>query len=356
MTDHGVDVLLLSVGADLPWLVGYEAMPLERLTMLVVPRDADATLVVPRLEAPRVVERSDVFAVRAWDETDDPVALVAELAGRPDVAALGNRTWSQFLVELLRRLPGTEFRNASEVIGELRAVKDADEIAALRRAAAAVDRIAAALQGGEIELVGRTEAQVSAELGRRILAEGHHRVNFAIVAAGPNAASPHHEPGPRVIERDEVVLCDFGGTMLTESGAGYCSDITRCVYTGEPPAQFRDLYTVLHEAQQAAVAAATVGTPCEDVDAVARRIITEAGYGDHFVHRTGHGIGVEEHEDPYIVAGNCTALVSGHAFSIEPGIYIEGQWGARLEDIVVASADGPDALNVVDHDLAVVDA
>lgn len=356
MVDQGVDVTLLSVGADLPWLIGYEAMPLERLTMLVVPVDGPATLVVPRLEAPRVTPEPRVCAIHAWDETEDPVELVADLMGAPATVAVGNRTWSQFLVELLRRRPGAHYRNASDVIGPLRAVKDLAEVAALRRAAAAVDRIAAALQAGEIPLVGRTEAEVSADLGRRILAEGHHRVNFAIVAAGENAASPHHEPGDRVIGRDEIVLCDFGGTMLAEGGAGYCSDITRCVHTGEVPAELRDLYAVLHEAQQAAVAAAVVGTPCEDVDGVARRVITEGGYGDRFIHRTGHGIGVEEHEDPYLVGGNCTALVPGHAFSIEPGIYVPGRWGARLEDIVVATDAGPEALNTVDHDLVAVDA
>jgi Xaa-Pro aminopeptidase len=355
MARQDVDVLLLSVGADLPWLVGYEAMPLERLTMLVLPAEGEATLVVPRLEAPRVIERPDAFRLVPWDETDDPVALVAELAGSPRVAAVGNRTWSQFVVELLRRLPTTEFRNASDVVGPLRSVKDPGEVAALRAAATAVDRIAAALQTGEIPLIGRTESEVAAELARRILAEGHHRVNFTIVAAGDNAASPHHEAGERVIRAGEVVLCDFGGTMLFD-GVGYCSDITRCVYTGAPPSEFRDLYQVLLDAQQAAVASAVVGQPAEDVDAVARRLITEGGYGDYFIHRTGHGIGVEEHEDPYIVAGNCTALVAGHAFSIEPGIYVPGRWGARLEDIVVASTDGPDALNTVDHSLAVVDA
>jgi Xaa-Pro aminopeptidase len=235
-------------------------------------------------------------------------------------------------------------------------VKDADEVAALRRASAAADRVAAQLQAGDIALVGRTEAEVSADIGRRLRAEGHQRVNFAIVAAGANAASPHHEPGDRVIARDEIVLCDFGGTMLSADGTGYCSDITRCVHTGPVPADIAEAYAVLHEAQAAAVAAATVGTPCEAVDAAARSVIAGAGLGDRFIHRTGHGIGIEAHEDPYIVEGNGTTLVAGHAFSVEPGIYVPDRWGLRLEDIVVASASGPDALNRVDHGLVVVDA
>jgi Xaa-Pro aminopeptidase len=354
MAELGVDVLLLSVGPDLPYLTGYEAMPLERLTMLVLPRDGDAALVVPTLEAPRVDERPDLFAVETWNETDDPVELVARLAHSPKVAAIGDRTWARFLVDLYATMPVTTFRRGSEVMGPLRARKDAAEVAALRRAGAAADRVATQLQRGDIPLVGCTEAEVSRDIGRRLVAEGHARVNFAIVAAGENAASPHHEPGDRVIKAGEVVLCDFGGTMPID-GIGYCSDITRCVWTGgEPRSQFRDLYAVLLEAQRAAVAAATLGTPCEDVDGVARRIITEGGYGPRFIHRTGHGIGIEEHEDPYIVGGNCEALAPGHAFSIEPGIYEPGRWGARIEDIVVATDAGPDELNTVDHNLVVV--
>ncbi|HEX7443225.1 MAG TPA: Xaa-Pro peptidase family protein [Acidimicrobiales bacterium] len=356
MERQGIDVLLLSVGADLPWLVGYEAMPLERLTMLVVPRDGDAVLVVPRLEAPRVVERDGLFTVEAWAETQDPLDLVAGLMGPASMAAIGDRTWAQFLVELVARRPDTAFRRASLVTGPLRAVKDTAEVEALARASAAVDRIAGALQRGEIPLVGRTEAEVSADLGRRILAEGHQRVNFAIVAAGPNAASPHHEAGDRVIAPGEIVLCDFGGTMVADGGAGYCSDITRCVHVGEPPAELVELYAVLQEAQAAGVAASTVGRPAQDVDAATRAVIDEAGYGEWFIHRTGHGIGVEEHEDPYIVAGNTMPLVAGHAFSIEPGIYLPGRFGARLEDIVVAADAGPRPLNAVDHALVVVDA
>jgi Xaa-Pro aminopeptidase len=209
-----------------------------------------------------------------------------------------------------------------------------------------VDRIAGELQRGEIPLVGRTEAEVSAHLSRRIVEEGHDKVNFAIVAAGEHAASPHHHAGPRVIAENEIVLCDFGGTM-----AGYCSDTTRCVFTGEPPAEITEAYEVLHAAQRAGVAAGVVGTPCEEIDRVTRGIIADAGYGDYFIHRTGHGIGMEEHEDPYIVEGNARPLEAGHAYSVEPGIYIAGKWGMRLEDIVVATDGGPLSLNNSDHAL-----
>ncbi|MGI9080321.1 MAG: M24 family metallopeptidase [Acidimicrobiales bacterium] len=349
MGSLGVDALLLSLGADLPWLTGYAAMPLERLTMLVLPADDTATLVVPRLEEPRVVPVPELFAVRAWDETDDPVAIVADLVGGREGLAVSDRTWATFVLALQASRPGARWHPASMVTAPLRAVKDGAEVSALRRAAVAADRVAAALTSGAVSLVGRSEADVSHELGERLLAEGHDRVNFAIVGSGPNSASPHHEPGPRVIGGDEAVVCDFGGTL-----AGYCSDITRTVFTGDPPAEFRHLYAVLHEAQAAGVDAAQVGVACEDVDGVARRIIDDAGYGQWFVHRTGHGIGLEEHEDPYLVGGNCEPLVAGHAFSVEPGIYVPGRWGARLEDIVVAADAGPDALNVADHALALV--
>lgn len=350
-----LDVLMLSVGADLPWLTGYHAMALERLTMLVVPRDGDATMLVPRLEVPRVVPRPGVFAVEGWDETDDPIARTVELAGPARSIAVGDQTWARFVVELLPHFDGATWRRGSEVLGPLRAVKDAPEIAALRRAAEAVDRVAGELQGGQIPLVGRTEAEVSADLGRRIIAEGHEKVNFAIVAAGANASSPHHHPGSRVIEPGEIILCDFGGTLVEDDGVGYCSDISRCVYTGEPPAEFRELWDVLQDAQARAVESATVGTPAGAVDAVARDLIAEGGYDGYFIHRIGHGIGVEAHEDPYLVAGNDEPLVAGNAFSVEPGIYVPGRWGARIEDIVVATDDGPMPLNRASHDLAVVD-
>ncbi len=354
MAELEVDVLLLSLGADLPWLTGYQAMPLERLTMLVLPVDGDATLVVPRLEAPRVERHPELFDIAPWDESDDPVALVADLAGPGRGGrrvAVSDRTWATFVLRLQDALPGCSWMASSVVTSPLRAVKDPAEIDALRRASAAADRVATQLVAGEIPLVGRTEADVSRDIGDRLLAEGHQRVNFAIVGSGPNSASPHHEPGARVIGPGEAVVCDFGGTL-----DGYCSDITRTVFTGRPSADVRTLYDVLQEAQAMAVAAATVGTPCEAVDRVARARIDAAGFGEFFVHRTGHGIGLEEHEDPYIAGGNALPLAHGHAFSIEPGIYIPGLVGARIEDIVVATDAGPESLNRVDHGLAIVEA
>jgi Xaa-Pro aminopeptidase len=347
MHELGVDALLLSVGPDLPWLTGYEALETERLTMLVLPREGDATLVVPRLEAARVTEQPDVFIV-AWDETEDPIAIVAKLAGAPDTVAIGDHTWSRFLLDLQQILPRAAFRKGSEITAPLRMVKDATEINALRAAAHAVDGIVAEMRGRPFG--GRTESDVHRELVQRMLDAGHERANFAIVGSGPNGASPHHEAGRRVIEPGDVVVCDFGGSMHY-----YCSDITRLFVVGDPSPEVRDTYDVLVEAQEQAVRAARVGTPCEEVDATARRIITDAGFGDRFIHRTGHGIGVETHEDPYIVAGNRAPLAPGNAFSVEPGIYLPGRFGLRLEDIVVATPDGPERLNHAPRDLAVVE-
>ena len=349
MSARSIDAVLLSVGHDLPYLTGYHAMPLERLTLLVVRIDSTPRMLVPRLEVPRVVPQPGVFEVVAWNETDDPVAMAAKMLVGAKTIAVGDQMWARFLVELLQHVDGARFVRAVDVVGALRAAKDHEEIEALRLAGAAADRVALELQSGLIPLVGRTEAEVSADISSRLIREGHDVVNFAIVAAGENAASPHHHPSDRVIKKGEIVLCDFGGTMN-----GYCSDITRCVFTGEPTTEVRDAYAVLQRAQQAGVEAGRVGGTCESVDAAARRIIDEAGFGEYFVHRTGHGIGMEAHEEPYMVNGNRTPIVAGHAFSVEPGIYIPGKWGMRLEDIVVATANGPDSMNRANHDLVSV--
>ncbi len=360
MGELGIDALLLSHGADLPWLTGYRAMPLERLTLLVLPLAGEPVLVVPGLEAPRVATAPDLFTVRSWTDTEDPIALVGSVVARlgphPRLA-VSDRAWAGSLLALQATVPGADWTTASTVTSPIRAVKDPTELAALRAAGAAADRVAAELQAGAIGLVGRRESDVSAELAARLVAEGHAHVNFAIVGSGPNAASPHHEPGDRVIGPGETVVCDFGGTLSLDGEVGYCSDITRTVVTGEPSGEVLECYEVLRTAQESAVRSAAAGVPAEAVDRVAREVIEASGLGDRFVHRTGHGIGIEEHEDPYLVAGNTTVLQPGHAFSVEPGIYLPGRFGMRLEDIVVIGEDGAaEPLNRADHALTVLGA
>ena len=338
MTERAIDVLLLSVGADLPYFTGYEAMPLERLTMLVVPGDGEAILVVPRLEAPRVVPRADAFRVMPWDETDDPVALVAAHAGAPTAALLGDQTWAVFLLALQRMMPKTVFAPATPLTRELRMRKDAAEIALLRAAAEATDRVVAALAG--MEFAGRTEREMSEAVQALTRAEGHDLAGFAIVASGPNAASPHHEASHRVIEEGDTVVVDFGGRWR-----GYCSDTTRTFVVGEPSAEVAEAFAVLETAQAAGRAAVRPGVAAEEVDRATRAVIDAAGFGNRFIHRTGHGIGLEVHEHPYIVEGNGERLEAGMTFSIEPGIYVPGRFGMRIEDIVACAAGGVDELN-----------
>jgi Xaa-Pro aminopeptidase len=338
MSERAIDVMLLSVGADLPYFTGYEAMPLERLTMLVVPGDGEAILVVPRLEAPRVMPRADAFRVMPWDETDDPVALVASHVGAPTVALVGDQTWAVFLLALQRMMPKTAFAPSTPLTRELRMRKDAAEIALLRAAAEATDRVVAALDG--MEFAGRTEREMSEQTQTLTRAEGHDLAGFAIVASGPNAASPHHEASHRVIEEGDTVVVDFGGRWR-----GYCSDTTRTFVVGEPSAEVAEAFAVLETAQAAGRAAVRPGVAAEEVDRATRAVIDAAGFGNRFIHRTGHGIGLEVHEHPYIVEGNGERLEAGMTFSIEPGIYVPGRFGMRIEDIVACAVGGVDELN-----------
>lgn len=344
MAGAGVDVLLLSVGADLPYFTGYRAMGLERLTMLVLPAAGPATLVVPGFEAARVEPRGEAFAVRPWADTDDPLDLVARLCGSPRRVAVGDSTWSVFLLALQERLPGATFVAASPLTSQLRMRKGPEEIELLRRAGAAVDRVVERLDG--CPFAGQTERSLSAEVAAMTMEEGHEAVTFSIVASGPNAASPHHEPGDRVIGEGDAVVVDFGGRL-----AGYCSDVTRTFFVGEPPAEFLEAFAVVRAAQQAGVEAVAPGVPAEEVDRAARRVISAAGYGPFFTHRTGHGIGLDEHEPPYIVEGNAQALEAGMTFSVEPGVYLPGRFGIRLEDCVVVAPGGAERLSRCSRDL-----
>ena len=353
---QGVDALLVSPGADLRYLTGYEAKPLERLTCLLLPADGDPVLVVPGLEQPAALASpvgASGLSVVSWQETDDPYALVASLLPPPatrGTLALDNHMWAEKVLALAAVMPGARQVLATPVLGELRMRKTPDEVAALRDAGQAIDRVHTRM--GEWLRPGRTERQVGRDIAEAIVAEGHVTADFVIVASGPNGSSPHHDLSDRVIETGDPVVVDIGGTVA----AGYCSDCTRTyVAGGEPPAEFAAYYTVLQQAQAAQTDYARPGVTAESLDAVGRDVIAAAGYGEAFVHRTGHGIGLETHEEPYIVSGNDQVLEAGMAFSIEPGIYLSGRHGARIEDIVVCTDDGAERMNQISRDLVVLD-
>ena len=343
-----IDVVVVTPGSDLRYLCGYAAHAMERLTALAVPRRGEPLLVVPRLEAP-MVAASPAGALGlellAWDETDDPfaqlaAAVTARLGSAPTRVAVGNRTWAEHALGIARALPGSALELAAPVVDRLRMVKTPAEVEELALAGAAIDRVHARM--GEWLRVGRTEAEVGADVGAAILAEGHVAVDFTIIGSGPNGASPHHELSDRVVQAGDLVVVDIGG----ETATGYRSDCTRSyVVGGSAPADVLEWYAVLEQAQESATAAVRPGVTCEQIDAVARQVITDAGWGEHFIHRTGHGIGLDTHEAPYVVAGNDLPLEPGMAFSVEPGIYLAGRCGARIEDIVVCTDDGVRNLN-----------
>jgi Xaa-Pro aminopeptidase len=365
--EAGLSAILVGVGADLRYLIGHSAMPLERLTMLVIRPTSDLILVCPLLEATPArscpAAAAGHIEVTPWEEGLDAYLLVETLVeagaldGQPGAKgriAISDDLAARHLIPLQEHLPDARFELASPILGALRTVKDSDEIALLTQAAHAADRVVAQIAAGP--LVGRTEADVSREVRERLVAEGHDEAHFAIVGSGPNSASPHHDASDRVIRPGEPIVLDIGGTI-----DGYGSDITRTLWvTGGDPAKgpderFRHLFAVLYGAQAAASRAVRPGVTAEAVDAAARRPIEAEGYGDAFFHRTGHGIGLEGHEDPYIIAGNEEPLRKGMAFSVEPGIYLVGEYGARIEDIVVCGPDGPIMLNEAPRELYVVD-
>jgi len=350
---RGVGALLITPSADYEYLLGYRAPLLERLTCLILPGEGVPALVLPRLEEPlarhSIGALAEAIEILPWEEADDPFRLVKDrLKGAPLRIGLQDQMWSRHVLRLRALLEPAELVDASPVTGAVRRVKRPEEIDRLRATASAADDAMLAITAERFS--GRAEAEVSRRVRDLLVTAGHDTADFAIVGSGPNAASPHHEPGERVIEAGDAVVLDIGGTR-----AGYCSDTTRTAFVGEPPPDFAAMYEVLRIAQAAACEAVAPGVPARDVDRAARRIIEEAGYGEAFFHRTGHGIGMETHEEPYIVASNDEPLVAGNAFSIEPGIYIDGQWGARIEDIVACTETGGERLNTSPRELYVVD-
>lgn len=360
--EAGLAGLLVAPGPDLVWLTGYTPTAVtERLTLLVLAAGRDPVLVVPTLEAPDA-ERAPVaraLTLRDWTDGKDPYAVTAALLDTEGLlrgpkgvggAPLGisDNTWALHLLGLQRALPGTSYASLTEALPMLRAVKDAAELDLLAAAGAAAD--AAFEEIRQVAFAGRRESDVAADLAALLRRFGHSQVDFTIVASGPNGANPHHEVGDRVIERGDMVVLDFGGLK-----DGYGSDTSRTVHVGEPTDEERRVHDLVREAQEAGFRAVRPGVACQEVDRAARAVIADAGYGEYFIHRTGHGIGVTTHEPPYMIEGEERPLVPGMCFSIEPGVYLPGRFGVRIEDIVTVTEDGGRRLNDTAREMVIVD-
>jgi Xaa-Pro aminopeptidase len=346
----GLSGLLVTPGPDLTWLTGYQPTAItERLTLLVLRADAEPQLLVPVLERPDAEAAAGAAAVTMhdWSDGSDPYAAAAGLVGPEGEFAVSDSAWALHLLGLQRTLPDTTYGAFTDRLPMLRAVKDEAELARLASAGAAAD--AAFGDIVQVRFAGRSENDVAADLARSLREHGHEQVDFTVVGSGPNGANPHHEAGDRTIEEGDAVVLDFGGLKH-----GYGSDTTRTVSVGEPSQEVREVHAIVRAAQQKAFEAVRPGIACQEVDRVARRVITEAGYGEEFIHRTGHGIGITTHEPPYMVEGEEQPLVPGMCFSIEPGIYLAGRFGVRIEDIVTVTEDGGRRLNNTDHGIAVV--
>jgi len=348
--DAGLNGILVTPGPDLLYLTGYAPVAItERITVLVVPADAEPVMLVPRLERPDAEAATGAPNLRITDWTDgsDPYTVSAALLAATGRYALSDSAWAMHLLGLQDRLPASSYVSMTHALPMLRAIKDDDEIARLSAAGAAADQAYEEIV--TMRFAGRSETDVGADLADLLRRFGHSQVDFTVVGSGPNGANPHHEIGPRTIEDGDMVVLDFGGLKH-----GYGSDTTRTVHVGEPTIEEREVHDIVRLAQQAGFEAVRPGVECQDIDRASRAVITDAGYGDYFIHRVGHGIGLTTHEPPYLVEGETQILHPGMCFSIEPGIYLPQRFGVRIEDIVTVTADGGRRLNQTSHEMRIV--
>lgn len=342
--------LLVTPGPDLLYLTGYAPLAVtERLTMLVLAADHEPALIVPVLERADAESApgSSKLELSDWSDGSDQYEAAAPLLDPRGRYAISDAAWAMHVLGLQGRLPDSGYVSMTEALPMLRAIKDADELARLTAAGEAAD--AAFYDILEVRFAGRKETDIGADLADALEAHGHSQVEFTVVGSGPNGANPHHELGERMIEEGDMVVLDFGGLK-----DGYSSDTTRTVHVGEPTDEERTVHEVVQRAQQAGFDAVRPGAACQEVDRAARKVIADAGYGEQFIHRTGHGIGLTTHEPPYMVEGEELPLEPGMCFSIEPGIYLRDRFGVRIEDIVTVTEDGGRRLNNTPRELEIV--
>ena len=345
------EAVVLSPGPNLTYLTGFETTPSERHFLLFVTAGNEPVVVAPAMYAEQLEDTPT--ETELWDDGDDPRDVLEDVCtavGGPECIYVDDRMWAQFTQDLRSVRPDAAYGLASEVLEDLRIRKDEAELEALSRAGDLADRVSMEVRGRGEAVIGLTETELATEIDRLLTEHGGEEPAFeTIVASGPNGARPHHHSGDRVIEAGDPVVLDFGASVEADLEAGtarYPGDQTRTVvFAGDPTAEFRAVHGVVREAQRAAIEAVEPEVTAGEIDRVAREVIESAGYGDAFVHRTGHGVGLEVHEPPYLVEGNDRELEAGMVFSIEPGIYIEDAFGVRIEDLVVVTEDGAERLN-----------
>ncbi len=352
MKDEGLDMLFIGPSSDFTYFTGHPVKTSERLTALLIPFDGKPTIVVPRLEAPLVEHLGDDYEYEVWDETENPIDRVAERVRRTggEDVAINDQIWGGFLVQLQHQLPNRSYHRGANVLKQLRSVKDQFELDLLKEASRRTDEAWKTFVKN-VKVIGRTEEEVADDLKGTLADHGMPNIAFCIVASGPNGASPHHHTGDRRIQAGDPIVMDFGGIH-----EGYYSDVTRTPVAGHVPEDdFKTAYNIVLEAQQAAFEKIAPGVECQEIDRAARKVISDHGYGDYFIHRVGHGIGMTGHEDPYLVEGNDEKLQPGMVVSDEPGIYIPGKWGIRIEDSVAVTESGSERYNHVSRDITILE-
>jgi Xaa-Pro aminopeptidase len=349
-SNAGLTGLLLTPGADLLYLTGYAPIAItERIRMLAIQTGRDPQMIVPILERPDAEDAPSAGAVslQDWTDGDDPYAATAAMLDPSGRYAISDPAWAMHLLGLQGTLPESSYVSMTSALPMLRAVKGDEELERLTAACAAAD--ASLEEIVRVHFAGRSEREIAKDLADLLRRHGHSQVDFTVVGSGPNGANPHHEMGDRIIEEGDMVVLDFGGLK-----DGYGSDTTRTVHVGEPTDEERKVFQIVRRAQQAGFEAVRPGIACQEIDRAARKVIADAGYGEYFIHRVGHGIGLTTHEPPYMIEGETHPIEPGMCFSIEPGIYLPGRFGVRIEDIVVATEDGGQRLNNTDREMRIV--
>ena len=349
MKDNDVDLVALGPGTHMNWLLGFNPYPDERPCLLLIGKEKEAFL-MPSVNAEDARKRTDI-EITSWKDENGPdqalkdaLLYIGESTAKH--IAIDEAMRSHFALIVIEALPNPTYEFTTSTIGALRMRKDQTEFINLKENALIDDR---AMQAGFAAIKeGVTELEIGEAINKHFISEGA-KPQFCIVGSGPNGAFPHHHTGDRKVEYGDAVLIDIGGRKGT-----FPSDMTRMSVLGEPPEGYLEIHAIVERAVQAAMSAAKPGVMAKDVDAAARGVITEAGYGEFFVHRTGHGLGIDIHEPPYITATSEVILDEGMVFSIEPGIYLQSRFGVRLEEIVILRADGPEILSELTRELNII--